>query len=87
MPTVFFPAQLRPLTGGRESVDVDGKSVRQVVEQLERLYPGISERLVNDGRLRPNISVAVDGVVSPLGLLEETPPDSEIHFVTAISGG
>ena len=39
------------------------------------------------GRLRPNISVAVDGEVSPIGLLEAVGPASEVHFVAAIKGG
>ncbi len=38
-------------------------------------------------RLRPNIQVAVDGAVGPLGLRERADPASEIHFVAAISGG
>ncbi len=38
-------------------------------------------------RLLPNISVAVDGEVSPMGLLETVGPASEVHFVTAIKGG
>ncbi|MBI4905975.1 MAG: MoaD/ThiS family protein [Acidobacteria bacterium] len=87
MPTVFLPAQLRPLAGGRESVEVEGATVRQVIQALDQQHPGLRDRLMDDDRLRPNISVAVDGLVSPLGLLEETPPDCEIHFVTAISGG
>ncbi len=61
--------------------------MREVVENLDRAWPGIGERLVAGGRLRPNISVAVDGDVSPMGLLEPVSAQSEIHFVAAISGG
>jgi hypothetical protein len=43
--------------------------------------------LIEEGRLRPNISVAVDGEISPLGVLELVAPSSEVHFVTAIKGG
>jgi len=31
--------------------------------------------------------VAVDGEISPLGLLERVHPSSEVHFVAAIRGG
>jgi hypothetical protein len=58
-----------------------------VIDALERTCPGIRERLIDNGRLRTNISVAVDGEVSPLGLLELVQPQSEAHFVAAISGG
>jgi molybdopterin synthase sulfur carrier subunit len=66
---------------------VEGTTVRQVIDNLERAWPGIGERLVAEGRLRANISVAVDGEVSPIGLLEPVSAESEIHFVAAISGG
>lgn len=87
MATVFLPTLLRPLAGGRDSVDVEGANVRQLVDNLETLCPGVKERLLDQGRLRKNVSVAVDGEISPLGLLEEVGPASEVHFVLAISGG
>ena len=87
MAVVYIPAQLASLTGGRSTVEVDGATVRQLVDNLEQQWPGIRERLVLDGRLRSNISVAVDGEVSPVGLLEPVSAESEVHFVAAISGG
>jgi molybdopterin converting factor small subunit len=84
---VFIPASLAGLAGGRSTVEVDGSNVREIVDRLEQSYPGIRERLLDNGRLRTNISVAVDGEVSPLGLLERVSPRSEVHFVAAISGG
>ena len=61
--------------------------MRQVIDNLEKQCPGIKERLVENNRLKPNISVAVDNEILPLGLIEEVQPDSEIHFVQAITGG
>ena len=87
MATVFIPALLQSLTGGRTAVEVDGGSVSEVIDHLEQAWPGIRERLVEQGRLRPNISVAVDGEISPMGLLETVAPGSEVHFVAAIKGG
>lgn len=84
---MYIPALLQPLTGGNASVTVEGASVRQVIDRLEENWPGLSERLLENGRLRPNISVAVDGEISPLGVLEPVSPSSEVHFVTAIKGG
>jgi molybdopterin converting factor small subunit len=78
---------LRDLTGGHATVEAAGSTVREVIDDLERQWPGIRERLVEDGRLRPNLSVAVDGEVSPLGMRESVDQSSEIHFVAAISGG
>ena len=68
-------------------MEVEGSTVRQIIDNLEQAWPGLRERLVAGDRLRSNISVAVDGEVSPLGLLERVSPSSEVHFVAAISGG
>ena len=87
MALVFIPSLMQPLTGGKDRVEVSGSTVRQVVESLEAEYPGIRDRLVEDRRIKPNIAVAVDGEISPLGMLEKVGPDSEVHFLPAIGGG
>lgn len=87
MPTVYIPTLLRTLTGGRESVEVEGGTVRQVIDNLDRAWPGLRDRLLDEGKLRPNISVAVDGEVTPMGLIEAVGPASEVHFIAAIKGG
>ena len=87
MATVFIPTLLKELTGGLTEVEADGASVRLLIEDLDRRFPGLGARLTDGGRLRPNVSVAIDGEISPLGLIEKVPPGSEVHFVTAIKGG
>ena len=87
MPAVYIPAPLRELTAGKPLVEVEGATVGKVINNLERVCPGIRERLLDQGRLRPNIRVAVDGRIRPLGLLERVSPSSEVHFVTAVGGG
>lgn len=87
MPTVFLPPPLQGLTGGRASLEVEGSTVQQVLENLDRLWPGLAERLVEGDRLRPHVRVAVDGRISTLGLRERVSPSSEVHFVAAVSGG
>ena len=87
MPTVFIPALLQSLTGGETAVVVEGATVREVVDNLEKTWPGIRARLLEGDRLRSNLRVAVDGRIGPLGLLERVSPSSEVHFVAAVSGG
>ena len=87
MAVVFIPTLLRDLTGGRDSLEVEGSNVRQVIEHLDRACPGMKDRLLEDNRLRPNVRIAVDGRIVPLGLLERVSPSSEVHFVVGISGG
>jgi molybdopterin converting factor small subunit len=87
MPKVYIPSLLRNLTGGESELEISGSTVRDVVRNLERIHPGLEDRLIDNGQLRANISVAVDGEITPLGLLEQVGADSEIHFVAAIKGG
>jgi molybdopterin converting factor small subunit len=78
---------LRDLTGRHESLDVPGETVQQVIENLDARYPGVMARLCDQGRLRPNIAVVVDGVTSNRRLRHRLAESSEIHLVPAISGG
>ena len=87
MALVFVPSLMQPLTGGKDRVEVAGSTVRQIVENLEAEHPGVRDRLVDEGRIKPNIAVAVDGEITPLGLLEKVGENSEVHFLPAIGGG
>ena len=80
---------MQVLTGGQKIVQVAGASVRQVINNLEKDYPGIKARLCEeDGMdLLPGIAVIVDGETSQLGLLERVGEDSEVHFLPALGGG
>ena len=87
MPTIFIPAPIRDLTQGKASVVVSASSVREAMESLEAEYPGIKDRLCEGEKVRPNISVLVDGQASHLKMREKLREDSEVHFVIAVSGG
>ena len=87
MPVVGIPSLLRDLTNGRRFLSVEGDTVRQVIENLEELHPGLKERLYDGDRLRPSIAIVVDGHVSTLKLRHRLKETSEVHFVISISGG
>jgi molybdopterin synthase sulfur carrier subunit len=87
MATVWIPALLRHLTKGREQVDVEGSTVRQLIEALEESYPGIKQNLCEGEHLAPSIGVSVDGRIDPLGLLSPVRERSEIHFLPKVAGG
>ncbi len=86
MPRIFIPPLLRPLTGV-DAVDVEAANVRQAIERLEEQFPGVRARLCDGDGLKPGLTVAVDGHVSSIGLLQKLKPDSEVHFLPAIGGG
>lgn len=87
MPCVYIPPLIRRLTDGTETVEVEADSVREAIARLEELYPGVAERLCQDGEMKPGISVAVNGNVCSRGVLQKLTADDEVHFLPAIGGG
>ena len=89
MPEVWIPTRMQSLTGGNQIVQVDGATVRQLINNLEKKFPGTKSRLYDEveDELLPGVAVIVDGEASQLGLLERVQEDSEVHFLPAIGGG
>ncbi len=89
MPEVWIPPRMQRLTGGQQKVQVAGQTVRQVVDNLERAFPGMKMELYDEEEdiLMPGMAVIIDGETSQLGLLERVQEDSEVHFLPALGGG
>jgi molybdopterin converting factor small subunit len=87
MPTVIIPALMRPLTNGHDRVAVRGATVRAVIDDLERQFPGIKAHLIEDEDLRPGVAVSIDGEMGIGGLLDPVKENSEVYFLPAIGGG
>jgi len=85
--TIFIPTMLLSLTSGTKRVEMEARNVRQVIERLDEMFPGIKERLVEDGEIRPSLAIAIDGDVAIMGMLEKVGENGEVHFVPAIGGG
>ncbi len=78
---------MRPLAGGMARVEIEGATVGEVIDGLEARFPGVRERLVDDGRLRAGLAVFVDGVNSQRRLRTKLRPDNELHFIESLGGG
>jgi molybdopterin synthase sulfur carrier subunit len=80
---------MQRLAGGQQKVQVAGQTVRQVIDNLERAFPGLKAELYDEEEdvVMPGIAVIVDGETSQLGLLEQVQDNSEIHFLPALGGG
>jgi len=87
MATVVIPALLRKLTGGKDRTLATGATLKEIIDDLERQFPGFRERVVADGDLVGSLAVSIDGEIITGGLMEPVQPDSEVHFVPAIGGG
>ena len=89
MPEVWIPTTMQSLTGGLQKVQIEGRTVRQVINNLDREFPGVKAILYDEEEddLQTGIAVIVDGEASQIGLLERVQETSEVHFLPAIGGG
>jgi sulfur-carrier protein len=88
--TVKVPTILRSHVGGRPTVEGDGQTVRDLIEDLERRYPGIKQSLVTkDGGLHRFVNVYLnDEDVRYLGSLETQVSEGDtISILPAVAGG
>jgi hypothetical protein len=86
MAIVFFPPQMRDLTGGAEHVTIQGATLRDVLRSLDAQYSGLYARMVAGDTIAPGLAVSIDGSMTSR-LLAAVGPHSEIHFLPAIGGG
>lgn len=87
---VRVPTPLRKLTQGADEVDAQGNTIRSIVEDLEKNYPGIKERICDEtGKVRRFVNVYVNGDdIRFLQNLETALKEGDnISIVPAIAGG
>lgn len=84
---VWIPALYRDITGGAETLTVEGETVGELITQLETRFPGFAARLSENGKLRANIAVAINGEITHNGLRQRLTAPSEVHFIPALAGG
>ena len=88
--SVRVPTPLRKLTQGADEVNVQGDTVKALVDDLERKFPGIKERICDEsGKIRRFVNVYVNGDdIRFLQNLETSVRDGDsISIVPAIAGG
>lgn len=72
---------LRPFVDGRDSVEVEAKTVGELLRRLEAEYPGLAPAI------EAGVSVAVDGRIIASSLTEPIQPDSEVYLMQRLKGG
>jgi molybdopterin synthase sulfur carrier subunit len=87
MPRVFIPTSLLLLADGNESIDLPGRTISQILDQLTERYPELGRQLRDGDLLSPSVSLAIDGDLASRSLATEVEPESEVHFIPAIAGG
>jgi len=91
MPTkVRIPTPLRKLTNNEEVVEVTSTTVGGAISELQGLYPGIKERLLDDtGAVRRFVNVYVNEEDIRFLQNQQTPlkDGDEMSIIPAIAGG
>ncbi|EHK88338.1 MoaD/ThiS family protein [Saccharomonospora azurea] len=87
--TVSIPTILRTHTDGAKTVQVTGKTVAEVIDDLDANYGGIKERLVKDDKLHRFINVYVndEDVRFEGGLDAEVSDGDTVTILPAVAGG
>ena len=90
MSTVFIPAVLRANVGGAKSLELDGDSIRALVDALVEQHPSLGGQLLTgDGDLNRFVNVYINGqdVRYLDGLDTPVAPADEVRLLPAMAGG
>lgn len=84
---VSIPGPLLSYTGQKKDVEASGLTVADMLEDLNRRYPGIRFRMIDEqDSIRPHMKIFVNG--EQVWRLDTRLSDQdEIHILQALSGG
>jgi molybdopterin converting factor small subunit len=82
MPKVVLAGMAaRRFTGGQTEFEVEADTVRRMIAELERRFPGLGHQ-IDEG-----MAVAIDGEIYQDAYQAELKPGSEIVLIPKIGGG
>lgn len=90
MARIRIPAPLRALTQNARVVHAAGATLQEVVDDLERQFPGIRARLVDgDGTVHAFVNIFVDDedIRFRQGLATPVTDASDVSIIPAMAGG
>ena len=88
--TIHIPTPLRPFTDKKESVEVNGNTVGELLADLTSRHDGLRKHLyADDGRLRNFVNVYLNDEDIRYLEREQTPvkPGDELSIVPSVAGG
>jgi molybdopterin converting factor small subunit len=90
MPHVAFTKHLQRFFPTLEEGEVPGGTVRELIDELERRYPGFRSYVVDEaGRLRRHVNVFVgsEPIYDRRALSDAVKADDKVYILQALSGG
>ena len=88
--TVRLPGALRDATGGLTKLEANGRTLADVIADIDRRHPGFRGRVLDEtGRLRSyvNVYIGEDDARSKGGMDAPVPEGSEVMVIPAMAGG
>lgn len=88
--SVRIPTPLRKITNGTSEVVLGASNVREMIDELEKQFPGMRDRLCDEtGAVRRFVNVFVgDEDIRFLQGLDTALPDGErVSIIPAVAGG
>jgi molybdopterin converting factor small subunit len=84
---VIIPSPLLTYTNQSKEVEADGATIAELLDDLNRLYPGIRFRMIDEqDAIRPHMKIFVNGE-QVMGLNIPLQTADEVHILQALSGG
>ncbi len=84
---VRIASPLRSYTSGASNVAVDGATLHEILANLDRRFPGIRFRMVDEqDRIRPHMRVFVN-TSEARQLSEPVRAGDTVHVICSLSGG
>ncbi len=83
-------ARVLPGLRGVQVVEVEGRTLAEVVAALDQRFPGLGPYVVDErGALRHHVNLFVDGemLADRAALSDPVGPDTAVHLIQALSGG
>ena len=72
---------LVPLADGQKTVEVEAKTIRELLRKLSERYPGLA------GPINGDVAVAVDGTIWRDDWSQPLPEGAEIYLMRRLPGG
>jgi molybdopterin converting factor small subunit len=81
MVKVALWGSLRSAADGRTEVEVEAKTFRELLDQLQEIYPGLSPQI------QRGVSLSLNGVIYREAWFTEIPADAEVVLMPYMTGG
>ncbi len=88
--TVRLPGARRDATGGQTKIQANGRTLAEVITDIERRHPGFRGRVLDEsGQLRTyvNVYIGEDDARTKGGTDAPVPEGSEVMVIPAMAGG